>query len=267
MLEIIVITIVLLAVFIAVAWYGHLRSKKMAKLLDLDDDYAGDSDDDESYSGESFDALYEQELKQRDTEQQPRDINSEPTVTLSSSASTLTEAESVARSNIPTPDKVTATQTEMSLNITQEHDWEMVISFTIMAMQDEQFSGKAIKSTLETLDMHFGDMQLYHRYTHGIQKQSLFSVANIIDPGTLLPDSLATMTTPGLLIFARLPGPMNGLALFDDLLEAAQKMAATLGGVLSDDQREPITDSRLEEMRSRIFNLNLTLQAESTSNG
>ena len=43
-----------------------------------------------------------------------------------------------------------------------------------------------------------------------------FSVANIIEPGTFNPQDDATMNTPGVLMFAKLPGPVNGLTLFDD---------------------------------------------------
>ena len=261
MLEIFVITIGLFVAFIAVAWFAHLRTKKASQLLDLDGESTGDSTD-ESYTGESFDALYEQELKQG-RPQHSRDIHSEPTISLSAAAQTAnTTAEPILNATATEPAKQQA-ETKLNESPSPEQDWEMVISFTIMAMPGEQFSGRAIKSTLDTLDMHFGEMQLFHRYTSGMQKQSLFSVANIIDPGTLIPDNFATMNTPGLLIFARLPGPTNGLALFDDLLDTAQKMAATLGGALSDEKREPVDDSTIEEMRSRILSLNLRLQAES----
>lgn len=259
MLEIFVITIGLFVAFIAVAWFAHLRTKKASQLLDLDAETTDDSTE-ENYTGESFDSLYEQELQQQQPKQS-RDLHSEPTISLSAAAQTAnTTAEPVASTTVT---ESTTQQTEMKLEQASDQDWEMIITFTIMAMPGEQFSGRAVKSTLDTLDMHFGEMQLFHRYTAGMQKQSLFSVANIIDPGTLVPDNFATMTTPGLLIFAKLPGPTNGLALFDDLLDTAQKMAATLGGVLSDEKREPVDDKTIEEMRSRILSLNLRLQAES----
>jgi len=139
---------------------------------------------------------------------------------------------------------------------------DLVIALTIMAPDNEKFAGRAIKAALESSNLHFGDLQVYHRFTSGARKQSIFSVANILDPGTLLPDKFTSLTTPGLLIFARLPGPVNGLAMFDDLLETAQSLTEKLGGTLSDDAREPISESRLEAMRSRIFNLNFAIHNE-----
>ena len=67
------------------------------------------------------------------------------------------------------------------------------------------------------------------------------------------------MKTPGLLIFARLPGPVNGLALFDDLLDAAQKMTDKLDGTLCDESRQALSQSSIESMRSRILNSQFTI--------
>ncbi|HCC82405.1 MAG TPA: cell division protein ZipA, partial [Methylophaga sp.] len=138
-------------------------------------------------------------------------------------------------------------------------------ALTIMAPESQMFTGRAIKSALEQQEMHFGDMQIYHRYTVNNRRQTLFSVANILDPGTLLPDQLISMKTPGLLMFARLPGPVNGLTVFDSMLDTAQQLTAYLGGILCDEKREPITDKHLEAARNRIFELNLSLQAGNKS--
>jgi cell division protein ZipA len=81
-----------------------------------------------------------------------------------------------------------------------------------------------------------------------------------VDPGTFLPAELISMKTPGVLLFARLPGPVNGLAVLDAMLDCATNMASQLDGIVCDEQRQPLTDDTLEAMRSRIFELNLNLQ-------
>jgi len=267
-LEIIVITLILVAAFIAVAWYANYRTKKMAKLLDLDDE-----SDQEEYNGDSFDSLFEQELEQQTKELVEDTVDSEPTVTLSSPTPATERAapsfSAVEQDEVDLPVAAVTAEPEfepepaMNNDLAQEHDWDMVISFSIMAVEGQQFAGQLVRTTLDNADLHFGDMQIYHRYTPGVQPQTLFSVANILDPGTLIPDSLTSSSTPGLLMFARLPGPVNGLTLFDDLLETANKIALTLGGVLCNDQRQPISDQEVEAMRSRIFDMNMTLQIES----
>ena len=105
-------------------------------------------------------------------------------------------------------------------------------------------------------------MNSYHRMTKGAHKQSLLSISNIIDPGTFNPQDTSSMTTPCVVIFAKLPGPVNGLTLFDDVLETAQYLTEQLDGVLCDELRKPVTQNTLETMRSKIFSLNLSLQTE-----
>ena len=254
MLEIIVLTVVIIVAFIATSWYAHQRSQERAKAfekeLELDD-----SREDESFQ-QRFDALFEQELHDDDAQTQSAD---EPRLT-------DTPDREPDLFDEPRPDTATGEPgNEAGDEADQATDWDMVVAFTIMATQDRQFTGKAVKAALESHDLHFGDMQIFHRYTAGSRKQTLFSVANILDPGTLLPDRFVSMTTPGLLIFARLPGPVNGLALFDDLLDTARGMTEQLGGQLCDETRQPVTDNALENMRSRILDYQMSAEAESNN--
>lgn len=297
-----------MAAFIAVAWYARGASQKRAQDLDL---YHLEP---EINLNDDFNNYFEKELQQ----QSIGDIDSEPTVSLSSAAETiLSELDPVDKQQAAKtiqPDRpIVKKPIKSSLNIVVDDDDmdavvqpiehqgqaakesntfsapleqtelveevepvslqtqakspnkdgdDMVIALTIMAADAARFSGKAVKAGLDSLNLQFGDLQIYHRFTSGSYKHSIFSVANILDPGTLLPDEFISLTTPGLLIFARLPGPVNGLVVFDDLLETAQSLTERLGGILCDDARQPISDSRLETMRSQIFNLNFALHNE-----
>lgn len=248
MLEIIVLTLVIVVAFIATSWYSHQRSQERAKAFEreLEIDEARDNDSFE----QRFDALFEQELHQGEE----------------------SEADSSRETDSPhqepdlfddQADEVQPASQAQQDEDSEAADWEMVVAFTLMAQEGKAFTGRAVKSALDNHDLHFGDMQIYHKFHAGNRKQVLFSVANILDPGTLLPDKFVTMNTPGLLIFSRLPGPVNGLALFDDLLDTAQGMSDQLGGILCDESRQPLNDEALEAMRSKILNYQMSVQAES----
>lgn len=248
MLEIIVLTIVIVLAFIAASWYTNQRSQQRAHEFERELEIE-DTETDDSFQ-QRFDALFDQELHSHDdatsADERLTDTGpAEPDLFDEASESKETAA---------------ASQDEQA---GQPQDWDMVIAFTIMAPESKAFTGKAVKAALEQHDLRFGDMQIYHRQTAGSQKQTLFSVANILDPGTLLPDKFVSMTTPGLLIFAKLPGPVNGMALFDDLLDTARGMNEELGGVLCDETREPVSDALLESMRARILEYQMAEQAES----
>jgi cell division protein ZipA len=132
-----------------------------------------------------------------------------------------------------------------------------------MAKPEKFLDGLEIQRVLEQLDMHFGEMQLFHRYLVSSQKQILFSAANVVEPGTLVPEQFDLLQTPGLLLFANLPGPLNGLLLFDEILDAANQLAEQLDGVICNDQREPMTQKDIEAMRTKILNFNMSMQSES----
>ena len=252
MLEIIVLTLIVIVAFIATSWYAHQRSQERAKAFERELEI-DESREDDSFQ-QRFDALFEQELHDEDesyseqektrltdTPDREPDLFDEPPPEVDESDSAIQNEE--------TPE--------------DKPDWEMVVAFTVMAPEGRAFTGRAVKAALDKHDLHFGDMQIFHKHVAGTRKQILFSVANILDPGTLLPDKFVTMTTPGLLIFTRLPGPVNGLALFDDLLDTARGINDQLGGILCDESRQPVSDEALEATRSKILNYQMSAQAES----
>jgi len=297
--EIVIFILVLLAAFIGVAWYARRSSQQRAMDLDLDhlepeinldndfNDYfehelqqqsIGDIDSEPSVSLSTAAEKIESELEpiinleEKTAEPQVSTKKVQSTIdfvidddiepideTMASPADQQAVKSSSPRDNV---ERIRPTAVEAKPKSPRKDSDDLVIALTIMAPENERFSGRAVKAALESSNLHFGDLQVYHRFTAGARRQSIFSVANILDPGTLLPDKFISLTTPGLLIFARLPGPVNGLAMFDDLLETAQSLTEKLGGTLSDDTRQPISESRLEAMRSRIFNLNFAIHNE-----
>lgn len=271
MVEIIVLTIVIIVAFIAVGWFSHYRSQQHAKAFEKE--LQSGEPEQESDFHQRFDAVFEKQMHATEHEANTS-IDAEPQVTLSGTATqpvTDSNEKPDPKIHISEPEAVT-TEAEPEVDAASAPgqqqasvpDWDMVIALTIMAPDNLLFEGKQVMQVLDNLEMHFGDMHIYHRYSDASRKQVLFSAANILDPGTLIPQQLTGSTTPGLLLFTRLPGPVNGMTLFDELLSTAQTMSTSLGGVLCDDRRQPLSDDALEEMRSRIFNYNLALQQESS---
>lgn len=272
---VVIITLVTLA-FVGVALIGRKNSKNRTRLLEEIDSI------EEPAIGESneFSTLLSKELSQQQQDNEHFEIDADPQITLTDKITSSIQAEQpliniTIEDDIDdfSPDKLKSIEPDSIKNEalapakenTLDAEWEMVIAFTVMAREGEILSGRSIKATLDSLDLHFGEMQIYHRSLPGLNKQTLFSVANILAPGTLKPESFATMKTPGLLIFSHLPGPINGLAVFDELLDTAQKMTDKLDGVLSDESRDPISKTSIEAMRSRILDFNLRIQVNESN--
>ncbi len=244
MLEIIILIFVLLLAIAVVGFVSYQRNQKLAN------DFERELDHDDAESSD-FHARYDAVFARDDDV----DFDDNP-VTLDGEKPQATVKTNMA------PDVAEPVVPEPAEAASQEPEWDLVIALTVMAPKDRLFTGRAVKNALDNQELHFGEMQIYHRFTLGSRKQSLFSAANIVDPGTFLPAELISMKTPGILLFARLPGPVNGLAVLDAMLDCATQMAEQLDGVVCDEQRQPLTDQALESVRGRIFELNLTLQKD-----
>ena len=245
MLEIIILIFVVLLAIAVVGFVSYQRNQKLAN------DFERELDHDDAASSD-FHARYDAVFARDDDV----DYDDNP-VTLDGEKPLAQAAPDIAPDDASEP-----VVPEPAEPTPPEPEWDLVIALTVMAPKDRLFTGRAVKNALDNQDLHFGEMQIYHRFTLGSRKQSLFSVANIVDPGTFLPAELISMKTPGILLFARLPGPVNGLAVLDAMLDCATQMAEQLDGVVCDEQRQPLTDQALESVRGRIFELNLTLQKD-----
>jgi len=254
-LEITLIAIFLFGAFIAVAWYSKYRSTKAREELLLDDQPYRDLDEDE------FAAILEEEIHQQHLNQSSS-VDDEPEVTISTDIQVDDEvAPQIDSNNVAS--EIEAPQKEEFTEPKYQQEWQMSLVFTVMAEPEKFLDGLEIQRVLEQLDMQFGEMQLFHRYLVSSKKQILFSAANVVEPGTLVPDQFDILQTPGLLLFANLPGALNGLLLFDEILDAANQLAEQLDGVICNDQREPMTQKDIEAMRSKILNFNMSMQSES----
>lgn len=272
MLEIVIIFIVVVLAFAAVVWYAVHSTRKRKKNSRL---VPAARIEPELDSANAFSAVLEQEMTPH-TIATDVTLDAEPTVTVSEQAintqkenkSPQNEIDFKANDEIdlnidlesaPELDLDLASEPEPAMNTV--NDWDMVIAFTIMAIDGHKFSGEDIKFALENAQFKHGEMQIFHRLT--TQNKTLFSVANILDPGTFDIENVTSMATPGILVFAKFPGPINGLALFDELLETSRTLTMKLSGILCDESRQTVTEDIIETMRSRILSLNFSMHSES----
>lgn len=131
---------------------------------------------------------------------------------------------------------------------------DLIVVLSVMAQGGEQFTGAAIREAMEDLDMRYGDMQIFHH--HGVGEMSvdspLFSIANAVEPGVFDLERMDALTTPGLSMFMRLPGPLDGRVAFELMLNVGQRLAQRLGGELRDDTRSALNLERIGHIRERI---------------
>ena len=139
---------------------------------------------------------------------------------------------------------------------------EEEIIYLNLKSRDGEIEGADLIRAMQKYNMTHGDMNIFHRLTEG-SKQPLFSVANMIEPGSFDLDTLATMKTPGITLFLQLPTAIDGLQAFDDFVHTAERLAVELGGQLQDQKHCVITHQALMQIRENIASSRLHTQVAS----
>ena len=159
------------------------------------------------------------------------------------------ERGSVMQTNMDEAGEYQATQ----VNQTQENEDERLLILHIAAKRPAAFSGDALLNLFDELRLEYGEMEIFHRFIdEDVERRIVFSVANMVNPGTFDLQHLHDFICPGLSLFARLPGPMNSVATLDEMLLCATELATRLDGEILDNSRSKISKQTIEHMREEI---------------
>lgn len=133
---------------------------------------------------------------------------------------------------------------------------DLIISLTLMARDGQKFHGDELHTALQAAGLELGEFDIYHYCDTDLtdDTRSIFSIANIVKPGTFNAATRRDFTTIGLALFMQAPGPMTASEAFDTLLEKAHFIAQRLRGVVGDEHRTPLSPQRIREMRERTLN-------------
>ena len=130
---------------------------------------------------------------------------------------------------------------------------EEVLIINVMAHKGEMFNGGDLLDIILKCGMRYGSMDIFHRHsdTKG-EGALLFSMANMVKPGTFDLDAMDEFETPGVSLFMTLPINSDSMQSFDLMADTARAISETLGGELKDEQRSVMTRQTLEHCRQRI---------------
>lgn len=128
-----------------------------------------------------------------------------------------------------------------------------VYVLNVVAPGDSMFHGSTLLNTLNSLGLKFGEMNIYHRHQHANgQGPILFSLANMVKPGTFDADDMVHFQTPGVSLFMTVPCAGEPSRNFNVMYNAAERLVRDLDGVLLDGYRNPFTAQTLQHYQQRI---------------
>jgi cell division protein ZipA len=143
---------------------------------------------------------------------------------------------------------------------------DKVVTLFVLAPSGVPFPGSFIMEAMSDARMDYGDMQIFHRTeAHNGGKRTLFSVANVVEPGTFDPDAMEGFSTPGLVLFLTLPGPFDAVRAFDAMVVAARSLANSLKGTVCDATRSVLTNQTIGHLREDIIDFQLRQRVARTA--
>ncbi len=131
--------------------------------------------------------------------------------------------------------------------------FDRIVSLYVAAKAGARLHGQDIVVAAEKAGLSFGHMDVFHRLVDGKPELGpVFSVANIIKPGSFDLSQIGSVETPAIAFFLTLPAPLPALDAWDTMLPAAQRMAELLDGVVLDEERNALGRQRIAHIRDEL---------------
>jgi cell division protein ZipA len=131
--------------------------------------------------------------------------------------------------------------------------FDRIVSLYVAARAGNKLRGQDIVVAAEKAGLTFGHMDVFHRLVDGKPELGpIFSVANIIKPGSFEMARIAQIETPAIAFFLTLPAPVSALDAWETMEPAAQRMADLLDGVVLDDERNALGRQRIQHIRDEL---------------
>ena len=135
---------------------------------------------------------------------------------------------------------------------TPEPAKEKIISLSVVANQGQTFDGEKILDAVNSEELEYGNMKIFHRLKGEEENQIIFSMVNMVEPGYFDIKDMASTETPGVTFFMRLPGSEDSLSMFTDMLCTAERMASKLDGQILNEKHDLLDKDVLLNMRDEI---------------
>ena len=134
-----------------------------------------------------------------------------------------------------------------------DQDFDKIVSLYVAARAGQTLRGEDIVVAAEKTGLTFGHMNVFHRLVENHPERGpIFSMANIMQPGSFDMATIRELETPAIAFFLTLPAPITALEAWEKLLPNVERMAELLNGVVLDDSRNTLGRQRIQHIREEL---------------
>jgi len=134
-----------------------------------------------------------------------------------------------------------------------EENFDKIVTVYLAARAGQTLAGTDLVVAAEKAGLIYGHMNIFHRLVEKHpQRGPIFSVANLVKPGSFELRTIKDLQTPGVSFFMTLPGPLSALDAWEAMLPIATRMAELLDGVLLDSDRNALGRQRVAHIRDEL---------------
>lgn len=127
-----------------------------------------------------------------------------------------------------------------------------VLVIHLVAAKGQTLSGDALLKASTDIGLRYGGMKIFHRHSSSDGSGPvLFSMANLVNPGTFDLNTIQSIKTAGVTFFMALDDLPDPLAAFDLMVDATRSLADQLGLNMMDESRSSMTTQTIDHYRQR----------------
>jgi cell division protein ZipA len=129
---------------------------------------------------------------------------------------------------------------------------EDVLVIHLVTSKGDSIEGEQLLSAALEAGLRYGEMKIFHRHLHEDGSGPiLFSMANLVNPGTFDLNTINTINIPGVTLFMALEDVVDTVSGFDIMLEAIDTIVAALPLNVMDESRSSMTRQTIDHYKQR----------------
>jgi FtsZ-interacting cell division protein ZipA len=141
---------------------------------------------------------------------------------------------------------------------------DVEVGMNVVAPAGRPFGGTRLRGVLEAAGFRLTPTGAFS-YSDP-QGHVLYRVENI-EQTPFSPENLRQIHTTGITLLLEVPRQRDGVRTFDQMVAAGRQLAVTLGGALVDDNRTPVSEPGLEQIRAQLRAIYATMEARGIPGG